>query len=253
MTSFEHLTLQEIDQASAFDALSPIKGPEQPYRYPVHKDEDLGFLTTSISNLGDRAIVFRTWGLMDNGEYYGRKFTFKEYMKTANYFSGVFWFIVLNLLVILPFFTPLRYLPLIDVDNTTVLTASTRWFAKRFFHPGVGEGPSEELVSSSPHSLFKLTCMRRARRNYRAEWRGVAKADDGSATPRKAFVRVQSTADPYTLTAICMVQTANSILFSKDTLASKLGGGILTPATVASPELFKLLDRAGLKIEARII
>jgi short subunit dehydrogenase-like uncharacterized protein len=81
----------------------------------------------------------------------------------------------------------------------------------------------------------------------------VAIADEDSDTPRKAFVRVQSTIDAYSLTAMCMVQVANSILFNKNTLAAELGGGILTPATVASPEFFRLLDRAGLKIEAKII
>ena len=64
---------------------------------------------------------------------------------------------------------------------------------------------------------------------------------------------MQSTVDPYTLTALCMVQIANSILFNKSTFAAELGGGILTPATLASPELFRLLDRAGLKIEVKII
>lgn len=93
----------------------------------------------------------------------------------------------------------------------------------------------------------------RIRRTSRTEWRGVAIADDDSETPRKAFVRIQSTVDQYTLTAICMVQAASSILYNKDTLAAKLGGGILTPACLASPELFKLLDRAGMKVEARII
>jgi short subunit dehydrogenase-like uncharacterized protein len=101
--------------------------------------------------------------------------------------------------------------------------------------------------------LETLTDIDRDRLNHSVEWRGVAIANEDSDTPRKAFVRVQSTIDPYTLTAMCMVQIANSILFNKNTLAARLGGGILTPATVASPELFRLLDRAGLKIEAKII
>ena len=95
--------------------------------------------------------------------------------------------------------------------------------------------------------------MRRTRRNHRIEWRGVALADDGQAVPRKAFVRVQSSMDAYTLTALCIVQVANSILFGKDTPAHKLGGGLLTPAMAASPEMFKLLDRAGFKFDAKLI
>jgi len=100
--------------------------------------------------------------------------------------------------------------------------------------------------------IATITDIGRSRRNHHVEWRGVATADDGSETPRKAFVRVQSTIDPYSLTALCLVQVANSILFNDSTLAAELGGGILTPATVASPELFELLDRGGLRIETKI-
>lgn len=121
-------------------------------------------------------------------------------------------------------------------DLVTFATDNHRWLARKLFHPGEGQGPTDE-----------------ARRGHRVEWRGVAIADEDSENPRKAFVTVQSTIDPYSLTALCMVQAANSILHNTDTLAAQLGGGILTPATLASPELFRLLDRAGLKIEAKII
>ncbi|KAA8908864.1 Saccharopine dehydrogenase-domain-containing protein [Sphaerosporella brunnea] len=218
MTLFEHATLQEIHESSAFDALSPVKGPEQPFRKPIIKDEDLGMLTSWVNNTGDRSIVFRSWGLIDGGEYYGENFTWKEYLRCSNYVMAIIWFCLMKMAILIPLIGPLR------------------WLARKYFHPGQGEGPSEE-----------------DRRNHRVEWRGVAIADEDSETPRKAFVRVQSSLDAYTLTAVCLVQVANSILFNPNTLAAKLGGGILTTATVASPELFRLLDRAGLKIEAKII
>ncbi|CCX05117.1 hypothetical protein FPQ18DRAFT_263131 [Pyronema domesticum] len=219
MTVFEHATLQELHESSAFDALSPVKpGPEQPFRSPVIRDEHLGILTSWVNNTGDRSIVFRSWGLMDEGNYYGKDFTWKEYQRVSNWVSAIIWFIIMKVIIIVPLFAPLR------------------WLARKLFHPGEGQGPTDE-----------------ARRGHRVEWRGVAIADEDSENPRKAFVTVQSTIDPYSLTALCMVQAANSILHNTDTLAAQLGGGILTPATLASPELFRLLDRAGLKIEAKII
>ncbi|KAF8248242.1 hypothetical protein K440DRAFT_583674 [Wilcoxina mikolae CBS 423.85] len=215
---FEHATLHELCEAAKFDALSPVKGPEQPFRYPICRDADLGILTSWIGSTGDRSIVFRSWGLIEEGKFYGEKFSWKEYRRVSNYVSAFSLFILMNIAIIVPLISPLR------------------WLARKILHPGKGEGPSDE-----------------SRRNHRVEWRGVATVDDDSDTPRKAFVRVQSTVDPYNLTALCMVQVANSILFNKSTLAAELGGGILTPATVASTELFELLERGGLMIETKII
>jgi short subunit dehydrogenase-like uncharacterized protein len=64
---------------------------------------------------------------------------------------------------------------------------------------------------------------------------------------------VNSALDGYTLAAMLMVHVAMSILFDKGTLAATLGGGILSPASVASPDLFRRLDRAGLKIDTKIL
>lgn len=57
----------------------------------------------------------------------------------------------------------------------------------------------------------------------------------------------------YELTAIMMVEIALAILHDKDSVAKKMGGGVLTPATVASPHLIQRLDRAGIKIETRLL
>ena len=45
--------------------------------------------------------------------------------------------------------------------------------------------------------------------------------------------------DPYVQTAIYMVTAALAILYDPDSLARKIGGGILTPATLATPRLFQ--------------
>jgi hypothetical protein len=105
---FEHATLQEIHEASAFDALSPVKGPEQPFRKPIQKNEDLGMLTSWINNTGDRSIVFRSWGLIDGGEYYGKNFTWKEYLRVSNYVMALVWFWIMKAAILIPLFGPLR-------------------------------------------------------------------------------------------------------------------------------------------------
>jgi hypothetical protein len=104
----DHATLQELHEASNPYALSPVKGIEQPFRRPVRKDKDLGILTSYLNNVPDRAIIFRSWGLMDGGKYYGKNFTWKEYMTVSNYVSAIFWVIVLNTAVILYLFWPFR-------------------------------------------------------------------------------------------------------------------------------------------------
>jgi hypothetical protein len=108
MTLFEHATLQEIHEASAFDALSPVKGPEQSFRYPIRKDEDLGVLTSWVNNTGDRGVVFRSWGLINGGKYYGENFTWKEYMRVSNYFIAFAWFCLMKAAILIPLIAPFR-------------------------------------------------------------------------------------------------------------------------------------------------
>jgi short subunit dehydrogenase-like uncharacterized protein len=50
-----------------------------------------------------------------------------------------------------------------------------------------------------------------------------------------------------------MVIIALAILYDENTLAHKLGGGILTPATLATPQLFQQLEKAGITIETKMI
>lgn len=105
---FEHASLQELSEASKFDALSPVKGPEQPYRSPILRDENLGILTSWINNSGDRAIVFRSWGLFDGGKFYGESFSWKEYKRVSTYVSAIIVFALMNIIILVPLFAPLR-------------------------------------------------------------------------------------------------------------------------------------------------
>jgi len=214
MAVFEHATLQEITEASRFDALSPVRGPEQPWTSPIRRDHDLGVLTSSISHTTDRAIVFRSWGLWDGGQYYGPNFTWKEYMRVSHYISAIFWMVAFTIAPIFPLFAPFRWL-----------------LRKIITQPG--DGASEE-----------------ERKTHFIEWRGVAEADEDLDIPRKVTIQMDTaeSMDIYSLTGLLMVQTALGLLYDEDTLARRLGGGLLTPSTVVTPERIMELERSGFRI-----
>jgi short subunit dehydrogenase-like uncharacterized protein len=96
-------------------------------------------------------------------------------------------------------------------------------------------------------------CDTRQMRKYRAEIRVIAEADDDEDEPRRAYLRATYEKDPYTCTGTMMVQVAMSILFNEDIPAKKMGGGMLTPSTVACPEFYRALDRAGFHIETKLL
>lgn len=93
------------------------------------------------------------------------------------------------------------------------------------------------------------------------EYHGIAVADEGlnddenapeSPVPRKAFVSFKGP-DPYEITATMMTEIALAVLHDEKSVAKKLGGGVLTPACVASDYLLQRLGRAGVQIEARML
>lgn len=108
MAVFEHATLQEIVDAAHFGALSPVRVPPQPTRWPIRDDEDLGILSSYINESADQAIVMRSWGLFEGGEYYGSDFTWREYMRVANWITAFFWMFVAFVALLLPVLGPMR-------------------------------------------------------------------------------------------------------------------------------------------------
>lgn len=80
----------------------------------------------------------------------------------------------------------------------------------------------------------------------------MATADEDVANPRKAQISI-SGPDAYDQTAIFMALAALAILYDENTLARKLGGGILTPATLATPQFFKELEKAGITFETKMM
>lgn len=112
---------------------------------------DLGILTTSLGAVANVPIVNRSWGLL-NGSY-GPNFTYREYMRSRNYFSAIILHLGLamgSFLLAIPF----------------VRAVVKRWLYKP------GEGPT--------HEEYK---------NDRIEYRGVGTPDVRTPNPPRAFVR----------------------------------------------------------------
>jgi short subunit dehydrogenase-like uncharacterized protein len=78
----------------------------------------------------------------------------------------------------------------------------------------------------------------------------VAIPDDPTITKR-AFVKMKYKGNIYLFTGIVIADVALSIL-NDVTVAKKMGGGILTPATLGLP-LISRLQKSGIEFETRII
>jgi hypothetical protein len=109
MNLFDCLTLQELTEASAHDALSPVKpGPEQPWAWPIKFHKDLGILTSWLNFMTDRSQIFRTWGLIEGGDYYGPNFVWNEYQRVNNIISAFFYVFLFNIIKFIFVLEPFR-------------------------------------------------------------------------------------------------------------------------------------------------
>lgn len=252
MSVWEHVTLQEMFHARRTYALSPVKGLDIPYSHPIFTHDDLGLLTKNNQASHDQKIVMRSWGLNDRGKYYGENFIFKEYRRAPNMLVAVLIYLWMSAIQILPYLTPVRYFShLKDTENLIITItdgSSGKW-----------RNPLERgLFLSKSRFLFiylfeYLPTDNSETDKYRVEWRGVAEADDDNDVPGKATIQMTCEKDIYTLTGILLVQTAISLLSDDDIPARRLGGGVLTPSTAASPNFFRNLDRSGFHIDTKMM
>lgn len=74
-------------------ALSPIEGhkaSDGADMWGLRRDKTLGLLSTSsATERQDRALVHRSWALLDGGNVYGPNFFYNEYEKAPSTFAGV--------------------------------------------------------------------------------------------------------------------------------------------------------------------
>lgn len=176
---------------------------------------DLGILTTGFAGNSNEAIVQRSWGLLDGGELYGPKFTFHEYQRVQNRAAGVAMHLFFTFGFLALVFPPIR------------------WLLSKFATTP-GEGPSRE-----------------SRRKEYVEYRAIATADQNVSEPKRAFARFRWDGGIYDMTGMLLAEAAMVILRDDD-IPKKLGGGILTPATLGQPFVDRLLG-AGCTFETKIM
>jgi hypothetical protein len=86
---------------------------------------DLGILCDAPQNSIDAAIVYRSWGLFDEGKYYGPNFRFAEYIRAKSALMAVF-----------------QYYSML-FGGFLLLSAPGRWLLSKFL-PVPGEGAEKE-------------------------------------------------------------------------------------------------------------
>ncbi|KAL8820606.1 MAG: hypothetical protein Q9191_007481 [Dirinaria sp. TL-2023a] len=197
--------LKGIAKATRPWAMSSIHGPKPVKKtsfltklFGVRTVPGLGVLTTSIAGATNRAIVQRSWSLLDQGKYYGSRFQYNEYATVRNAVVGAMVHFALIFGAVALSFRPFRYL-----------------VQKLVYAPG--EGDSKENT-----------------RNEAIEWRALARADENSASPKRAFGRFRWDGGHYYLTGLLLAEAAMVILRDRKA-GNAYTGGVLTPATLGQP------------------
>ncbi|EXJ57734.1 uncharacterized protein A1O5_12524 [Cladophialophora psammophila CBS 110553] len=162
----------------------------------------------------DIGIVHRSWGLYEQGKYYGDKFRFYEYQIIGRRLKAFLTHYTVSLVR-----TALRLLP------------PFRWLVKRLLPPS-GSGP--------PKSEFA---------NYRVFFATVATAD--CEPTRRVMASLNYKGSPYYLTGVLVVQAALTLLEGGDTLGRKLKG-MVTPATWGM-ELVDRMKQAGVEFRVSLL
>jgi short subunit dehydrogenase-like uncharacterized protein len=221
---FDKYSISETTEAMKPWSLCPTTPPRSSLEGPtlfqrlfgVRQVRDLGTLSSSIQGATDATIVHRSWGLFENGNFYGPKFRFSPYMHVRNTFTGIMVHFALALGMIALILSPVRSL------------------LKRFvFQPG--EGPSKE-----------------SSRRDRIEYRAIATVDSADPNdPKRITGRMAWDGSLYYLTGVFLAEAAITIL-RDETPAAAMGGGSLTPAALGAPFLERL-QKAGLRTDVKVM
>lgn len=221
---FDKYSISETSEAMKPWSLCPTTPPRSSLEGPtllqrlfgVRQVRDLGTLSSSIQGATDATIVHRSWGLFENGSFYGPKFRFSPYMTVRNVFTGVLVHFALAFGMIALILSPVRSL------------------LKRFvFQPG--EGPSKE-----------------SSRRDRIEYRAIATVDSADPNdPKRITGRMAWDGSLYYLTGVFLAEAAITIL-RDETPAVGMGGGSLTPAALGAPFLERL-QKAGLRTDVKVM
>ncbi|KAI9726607.1 MAG: hypothetical protein M1828_000974 [Chrysothrix sp. TS-e1954] len=218
---FDNYSLLHIAKSGSPSSMCPIPVPKSQakptlmQRFTGYRTEPgLDTVTTSMVGRSDVPIIYRSWGLLSSTESYGPNFSFKPYMSVRSALVGTIVHVVANIAPLILALSPLR------------------WALKQFTLAS-GEGPSEEASKSE---FFEV--------------RGLAIPDQEGA--RRSFGRMRYDGGIYQFTAITVGEAAMTILSDDDTPAKRLGGGLMTPATLGQPYLERL-GNAGLDFQTKMM
>lgn len=209
LSLFDHYSLVQIGKSLSPFALSPVQPQPSASSQSVmskilgvRQDKDLGILTDWIQAKVDAAIVQRSWGLLDGGKLYGPKFQFNEYMAAKSTLSGVLVHFGMVFGMVLLALPPVR------------------WVAKKLVYQP-GDGPEIEST-----------------KNDYANYKAVGIAD--SSKQERAIAEFKFKGSMYYFTGLALAEAAMVVLRGGETEAKKLGGGILTPATLGDEYVERL-------------
>lgn len=200
--------------------LSPTRGRPQlssTNLFGVRHDPIMGTLSaSSLSDVQNRAVVHRTWGLLGGGKEYGSNFQYSEYKKASSTLAGIFQILntkAIGLMLALP---PLRAVAMMLLPV-----------------PGQGPDPVKE-------------------KNYRLEMEAVAIADtDDENTAPRAYSHFAYPGGPYHATAAFLAQGAASLLYVRQ-LEGGVAGGCLTPAFLGT-DLVERIRGVGTEFSTKML
>jgi short subunit dehydrogenase-like uncharacterized protein len=220
ITLIEAYPLKFLAEASKPFSISSVPPPKKQVTESIFTKllgfryvKDLGILTDSPQSGSDIPIVNRSWSLFSGGEYYGPKFTFREWMRVKSRIMGTIIHYVTVVSLIMMFFRPFR------------------WYLKRLVYQP-GQGPTKEEYVTN-----------------RLSYKAIATADHESK--KRVVATFDYSGGGYYMTGICVAEAAMLVLRGGDNLAKKLGG-MVTPATLEM-EYVERLRKAGIKIEASML
>ena len=202
LSILDNYSLRAIGRSTAPWAMSPVPGPSSQSRktwisrlFGVRWVPQLGVLTTSLTGSTNTAIVQRSWGLLDSGNYYGPNFQYSEYLTTKNAFVAV----------------ALHFAFAVGLFALTL--RPIRWLVRKFVY-APGEG------------VHKDECGKDV-----SEFRAIATADEDKEHPKQASARFRYDGGQYYLTGLLLAEAAMVILH-EPVFAQKPNGGVLTPAVL---------------------
>ncbi|OGM48631.1 hypothetical protein ABOM_002060 [Aspergillus bombycis] len=224
LQAFELHSLRHLYKAHAPYSLSPRRpAPTVPVQrtsiwtklFGLLWIRQLGWMAYQPQGPVDRAIVHRSWGLLEPTTVaYGHRFEFHAWFKIWGPVAAILWHLGGLILAPLILLRPIRKL-----------------LPKLWYEPGTGA--SQDKIEKN---WFEYRC--------------VAEADTATKVKPKALVRMRYEGDAYIFTAAALGEAARILLWQKDTWAHNFGGGVLTSATLGDHYVSQL-RAAGVTIEAR--